>query len=837
MKTSEIKWLTMLLFTTMLFITACSDDTIRPPYLEEEIEPTPETKEFVVYDAMSYKNKPDLTSDMISNIRLIYEAFLLTNEEIDMDKVATQISITKTSNYQTVSTDIEAWYSNKTDEEIKTGLKTVFDAFKKEIPSCTVGNYGIPVSNLNVFRYNRTEPEEEIIKLWKKKSERRLSAGEVSDVLYPSLYIMTPDVDQWLKDLKTTVEYIKEKFPDKKIIGYIWPQYYNLKNNPDYMKFIPAEKWDKILEGCYTYLDGAVIWSNGKGEDGETDVAWNDTKVQAMYSATKTFIERHKANIKLDKPIGGGDDGGSEPTEFYVYGSLNFQNTPSNLLSYGIQPISVISEANVSETEKQGSVYPPVIDKIKNLATDATHPVCISISTWHADRSTDNSAMMSRFQTVYSTFKDNNSKVTIGYRGVGPTSLTSLRVTNYTQSDFQRNDSWQRYAVEPMRGIREYADVLYPEVTIINDDLDTWKQDCSAVLEEAKWNNPNKKIFACIMTNYFNKTGTIPEDYEAFADAYKPIKEATWLNALEYLYRRCDGIVIIGNCQKNDPIEYSEDLGLMKATKTFYENHKNIIDKTLPEEEKPTTDNLITNGGFEDSIEPSSTLPVVHTNSLVRPLRLSGFFDTTAQKTFPTVDGTVTVPDNVWFHRCNNNSWFWFTYIDDMSIAYTGGGTPISHSGNKSVVIYIAANADAAKYSSHANNLEHLQGVAQRLSLDDSKKYKLQFFYYRPNLVWGTTDVAANINHAEKIVVGIVSSTEANVNTDYTYEEVITLEKTEGWKEYNITFDLPDIIQKNPGKSFEKCAIFFNIVPEIDSAQKTLKTLVNLDDISLTETK
>ena len=69
------------------------------------------------------------------------------------------------------------------------------------------------------------------------------------------------------------------------------------------MKFIPAEKWDKILEGCYTYLDGAVIWSNGKGEDGETDVAWNDTKVQAMYSATKTFIERHKANIKLDKAV------------------------------------------------------------------------------------------------------------------------------------------------------------------------------------------------------------------------------------------------------------------------------------------------------------------------------------------------------------------------------------------------------------------------------------------------------------------------------------------------------------------------------------------------------
>lgn len=50
---------------------------------------------------------------MISNIRLIYEAFLLTNEEIDMDKVATQTVSQKTPTYQTVSTDIEAWYSNQ----------------------------------------------------------------------------------------------------------------------------------------------------------------------------------------------------------------------------------------------------------------------------------------------------------------------------------------------------------------------------------------------------------------------------------------------------------------------------------------------------------------------------------------------------------------------------------------------------------------------------------------------------------------------------------------------------------------------------------------------------
>ena len=39
----------------------------------------------------------------------------------------------------------------------------------------------------------------------------------------------------------------------------------------------------------------------------------------------------------------------------------------------------------------------------------------------------------------------------------------------------------------------------------------------------------------------------------------------------------------------------------------------------------------------------------------------------------------------------------------------------------------------------------------------------------------------------------------------------------------------------NPGKSFEKCAIFINIVPEIDPANenKTKRCLVNIDDVSM----
>ena len=260
---------------------------------------------FYVYDAMHYQDKPaSLVEDKISPVKLIYEAFLIgEDKELDMAKIDARIEEIKASGVNTISTDIEEWYSSRTGEEMKAGFTTLFNRFKDAVPECNVGNYGVPVADLNVLRYTPSmdgKSEEEIISRWKSNSKNRFAVADVSDVLYPSLYAMNPDMDQFVRDLETTAEFIRKKFPGKKIIGYIWPQYYNLKTNPYYQQFISPEDWRIILDACYENLDGVVIWAHGRDEDNTTRVKWTDKRVQAIYAATKKFIADHYDAIEVD---------------------------------------------------------------------------------------------------------------------------------------------------------------------------------------------------------------------------------------------------------------------------------------------------------------------------------------------------------------------------------------------------------------------------------------------------------------------------------------------------------------------------------------------------------
>lgn len=254
-------------------------------------------KEFLLYDRLAYPGKPDLGADGLLPIKLIYEVGLLTDGKIDMDKIQTRIKEANEAGIKAVSTDIESWYwgGKYTTEMLKDSLNKVFEAFRNGIEGVSVGNYGVPIGSLNIARnveHNIGKTDEEILaKL--KSANNRLAAGEVSDVLYPSFYIYNPDVEQWTEDLKTTVAYIREYYPDKKIVGYIWPQYYDWKTNPNYMQFITEEKFLQMLEAAYEHIDGVVLWAHGRDTDNKTKVNWEDERVQAIYRAIKTFVSAH----------------------------------------------------------------------------------------------------------------------------------------------------------------------------------------------------------------------------------------------------------------------------------------------------------------------------------------------------------------------------------------------------------------------------------------------------------------------------------------------------------------------------------------------------------------
>ena len=794
-------------------------------------------RDFYIFDCWSaYKGKPDdMSSDKFSKCLLSYESFLLGEDmEIDMSEVRRQIQLAKLLGVSHIFTDIEDWYSTRDGDGIRSGLAQVFNEFRNAIPGCTIGNYGVPVSDLNVRRYsasskNRTEAE--IQAEWISSSQKRMSAAEVSDALFPSMYTHTDGSDkdpitQYEKDVKTTADYIRSNFPDKKIYAYIWPQFYNLHTSPNdtYQQFMTKDQWTRVLEVCYANFDGVILWCHGKGPDDEA-VAWSDSRVQEVYAATRNFVSKYYDNIAV-APAASDKDEEIVPNEFEVFADLGFVNTPRNLLKYGVQPINLIKESEVSGKDKVDGVLPPDLDKVRHVATNASLPVIFLSSTWLSDRSTNNAEMVKRYADITEAFKSENTTVTLGYRGVGPTALTELAAMNYA-TDYDRKNSWLRYAVEPSRVLRQFADVICPIVTLVNDDLDCWKSDCAGVLEEARLDNPGKKIYACLGTRYYGNSAG-------------PINEGTLVQALEYLYLRCDGVILFDN--GSTKVNYSEDLGFMKALARFYAGHKSVIDKTLPTT-VPEEDDIppyvkddrvyresIINGGFEDPVVAEDLKTVAYNTTMERLPRVACFFDDYAQTTHPTMPSGTEVTDGSWFHRCSNTSYYWYTYVADKTVKSSNTAwMPIARTGDRSLALYVQDGGTSAKYQSHVNNLQHLFALGQTLALNDSKSYTLNFWWCCPEKAWSYTLV----NNARKIIVGIVSSTGADKNTDYTWKQEIDVVADGKWHEQSVTFNLPEIIKANPGKSFNECAIFFYLVPELDAEQKTVRCQVNFDDISL----
>lgn len=298
---STLKFLACLVFAGMPILCSCGEKSGN----EEKpfVKPTPK-RSFELFDAMYYTQKPDFGSVGIQRIQLLYENKLLSGSAIDWKVVANTIANTKAGKYKVVSLDIEQWYSKKPSTETASLLDTLYKAFKKEMPDVIIGNYGTPCENLNVMRFNlysSGKTADDVLKRWKAQStERRLKTGGPGDILMPSVYGMNHDIDQWVEDLKTTIQYIRETYPDKLVYAYVWPQCYNWKTaaeNPDYMTFYSGEEFERILNALYDFgYDGAIIWASGCRDMNESPrvyIPWSDPRIQDWYSGVLRFIDSH----------------------------------------------------------------------------------------------------------------------------------------------------------------------------------------------------------------------------------------------------------------------------------------------------------------------------------------------------------------------------------------------------------------------------------------------------------------------------------------------------------------------------------------------------------------
>lgn len=271
-------------------------------------------KPFVMYDTMDYVGKPkDLSAERLSRAMLIYER-QITMPATDGKRKAGVFNPVRVKQYahkslkegtNVIALDIESWFG-KIDGQILSGeaiaqdFDTMFKEFKRINPDAKIGNYGVPVANLNLIRFIRPhQSEAAILKKWREASQRRIAAGAVSDDLYPVFYIGGPDVKQWEKDMATMVAEIKRLYPEKRIIGYIWPQYYSFRDSPYFKQFIGPKEWRAMLEASIKHLDGVIIWSD-KRDEHDKIVRWEDPRVQAMMKATREFVATHDKRVQLD---------------------------------------------------------------------------------------------------------------------------------------------------------------------------------------------------------------------------------------------------------------------------------------------------------------------------------------------------------------------------------------------------------------------------------------------------------------------------------------------------------------------------------------------------------
>lgn len=244
----------------------------------------PQKKDFKVFNALLFKDTPDLTEYGFSKINMIYEDGVITTNSkykrgdfewryIDRRKVLRESNRSKLdSNIPTVL-DVEYWGSRLNRASTKRRAEDTF------------------VQLLNEYRENDRESLVSVFH-YGVFSEPILKA---SNVVYPCFYTHSEDRKEWLNMVKYHLNRLKKMNTENvPVYVFIWPQYNPVpgRHNLGY-KFVDSDFWRFQLETLYKLCDGVVIWSHYRDENNR-QIYFDEN--MPWFKETLKFIEEH--NIK-----------------------------------------------------------------------------------------------------------------------------------------------------------------------------------------------------------------------------------------------------------------------------------------------------------------------------------------------------------------------------------------------------------------------------------------------------------------------------------------------------------------------------------------------------------
>lgn len=221
-------------------------------------------KSFAVYDALLHDDKPELVSQGLKTITMVYANQLWDKQENrDVPNIQRIAKVAKGLNPGSlVCVDIEHWPLTGNAQLVQESIKKyeiVASTIKKNNPTVLLGFYGaLPIRDY--WRAIRREGEKNH-SAWIAENEMLLPMAEFVDVIFPSLYTFYTDQKGWEQ---YAVENLSEAHKyGKPVIAFLWPRYHD--SNLSMKQFnLPADYWKLQLMTCFKHADGIVLWGGWK---------------------------------------------------------------------------------------------------------------------------------------------------------------------------------------------------------------------------------------------------------------------------------------------------------------------------------------------------------------------------------------------------------------------------------------------------------------------------------------------------------------------------------------------------------------------------------------------
>lgn len=240
------------------------------------------TTDFVVFDALLFQSKPDLSRFGIKPLHVIYESDLWTNGDnrnefprIDRLSAAVTRAAARTD---IVVIDIEHWPYRKSMGNVDDGLRkyeVLLGQCKNFQPSARFGIYSLPP--VRDYWQAIKSPESAEYKAWQAENDRLSDLVSATDVLFPSLYTFYTDRAGWVKVAEATLKEARRVGQGKPIYAFIYPQYHesnkSLGGTP-----VDGQYWRLQLETLRKHADGVVIWGGWQTQWDENAAWWIETK-------------------------------------------------------------------------------------------------------------------------------------------------------------------------------------------------------------------------------------------------------------------------------------------------------------------------------------------------------------------------------------------------------------------------------------------------------------------------------------------------------------------------------------------------------------------------------